>query len=575
VSSIDWAILGASLVGIVLYGLWRGRGNRDLGGYLLADRTMPWPIITVSIMATQASAITFLSTPGQGFADGMRFLQFYFGLPVAMVILAATAVPIYHRLRVYTAYEYLERRFDAKTRALAAALFLVQRGLAAGLTIYAPSLILSVLLGWNVHATIIVIGALVVTYTASGGSKAVNHTQLLQMGVIFFGFGTALVSIVRSLPDGITLLDAARVAGAMGKLNVVDYSFDLTNRYNFWSGLIGGLFVALSYFGTDQSQVGRYLTGRSVAESRMGLLANGFVKVPMQFGILFIGAMVFVFYVFASPPVYFNPVELDRARSGPEGHALRAVEARYEAASERRAERARDYLASKRDGSADGGASAKEALRRADADARAVRQEAVEAIRRSNPGSNGSDTNYVFLSFVLAHLPAGIIGLVLAAVFSASMSSCSAELNSLSSTTSVDIYKRFVERPGDASAVAAHREVWVSKGATALWGIFAITFAEYSSRLGSLIEAVNILGSLVYGTILGIFLAAFYLKRVDGTSVFIAALIAEAAVVACFLYTDISFLWYNVVGCVGVLLLSTALALAKKNGPAMAESRGR
>ena len=317
------------------------------------------------------------------------------------------------------------------------------------------------------------------------------------------------------------------------------------------------------------------MTGRSVAESRMGLIANGFVKVPMQFGILFIGAMVFVFYLFSSPPVYFKPVELESARSGPEGNALRAVESRYEVALERRSELAQSYLASKRDGDTDAAAGAKDALRRADSDARSVRQEAVAAIRRSNPGSSGSDTNYVFLSFVLGHLPVGIIGLVLAAVFAASMSSCSAELNSLSSTTSVDIYKRFVERAGTSPNEAARREVLVGKSATVLWGIFAIAFAEYSSRLGSLIEAVNILGSLVYGTILGIFLAAFYLKRLDGTSVFVAALAAEAAVVACFLYTDISFLWYNVVGCMGVLLVSTALALAKKSGPAMAESRGR
>jgi Na+/proline symporter len=561
VTSLDWSVLGASLVGIVFYGVWRGRRNRDLGGYLLADRTARWPMITLSIMATQASAITFLSTPGQGFADGMRFLQFYFGLPLAMVVLAATAVPIYHRLKVFTAYEYLERRFDVKTRTLAATLFLIQRGLAAGLTIYAPSLILSVLLGWNIYVTNLVTGLLVVIYTASGGSKAVNHTQFLQMMIIFFGFGVALVYILGSLPAGITLADAVVVAGKMGKLNVVDFSFDFQNRYNFWSGLIGGFFVALSYFGTDQSQVGRYLTGRSIAESRIGLLANGVLKIPMQFVILFLGAMVFVFFLFSAPPVFFNPVEVERVRSSAHGAEFRSVEERYEAAGETRRARAVEYVEARRHGGGAAAAAAERALREADAGTKAVRDDAIAVIRKNDPQAQTSDTNYVFLSFVLRHLPAGLVGLVLAAIFAASMSSTSAELNALSSTTSVDYYKRFVDRtPDDADPVTARRDVLVSKGATVFWGLFAIGFAEYASRLGSLIEAVNILGSLVYGTILGIFLVAFYLKRVGGTAVFAAALVSEAAVVACFLFTDISFLWYNVVGCLGVIAIALLLA---------------
>ncbi|HSQ59855.1 MAG TPA: sodium:solute symporter [Acidobacteriota bacterium] len=572
---LDWLVLGGSLVAVVLYGVWRGRVNHDLGGYILADRTMRWPTITLSIMATQASAITFLSTPGQGFADGMRFVQFYFGLPLAMIILAATAVPIYHRLKVFTAYEYLERRFDVKTRTLAASLFLIQRGLAAGLTIYAPSLILSVLLGWNIYVTNLVTGALVVIYTASGGSKAVNHTQFLQMMIIFFGFGVALVYILNSFPPGIGFLDAAVVAGKMGKLNAVDFSFDLQNRYNFWSGLIGGLFVALSYFGTDQSQVGRYLTGRSIAESRVGLLANGIVKIPMQFAILFLGAMVFVFYLFSSPPVFFNPVEVERVRAGAHGAEFREVEARYQAASDERLARAREYVEARRGGDEGAASAAERALLEADAGSKAVREDAIAVIKKSDPAAQTSDTNYVFLSFVLRHLPAGIIGLVLAAIFAASMSSTSAELNALSSTTSVDYYKRFVERtPDDADPATSRRDVLVSKAATVFWGAFAIGFAEYASRLGSLIEAVNILGSLVYGTILGIFLVAFYLKRVGGTAVFAAALVSEVAVVACFLYTDISFLWYNVVGCLGVITVSVVLSAAgldtKKPAPATA-----
>ena len=561
-STLDWIVLGASLVGAVLYGVWKGRGNRDLGGYFLADRTMRWHTITLSIMATQASAITFLSTPGQAFADGMRFVQFYFGLPLAMIVLAVTAVPIYRKLRVYTAYEYLEQRFDTKTRSLAALLFLIQRGLAAGLTIYAPSLILSVLLGWNIHLTNLAMGALVVIYTASGGAKAVNYTQFVQMLIIFGGIGTAFVMILNSLPPDVTFLDAVRVAGALGRLNAVDYSFDLQNRYNIWSGLIGGFFLALSYFGTDQSQVGRYLTGRSVTQSRLGLLMNGIVKVPMQFSILFLGAMVFVFYLFVTPPVYFNPVDVKNVAASPHGEAFRATERTYRSATEARTDRARAYIAAKRTGDEATVAAAKGALAEAQAEAEAARSEAAALIRKNDPTAQGSDTNYIFLSFVLNHLPVGVIGLVLAAIFAASMSSTSAELNALSSTTSVDIYRRFLERrEGAEPTVLARREVLVSKAATVVWGAFAIAFAEFASRLGSLIEAVNILGSLVYGTILGIFLTAFYLKRVGGTSVFVAALIAEAAVVACFLFTTISFLWYNVVGCLCVVAVSLALSV--------------
>jgi len=575
-SGLDWFVLAASLAGIVVYGVWRGRGSHDLGGYLLADRTMRWPTITLSIMATQASAITFLSTPGQGYADGMRFVQFYFGLPLAMIVLAATAVPIYHRLNVYTAYEYLERRFDVKTRTLAATLFLVQRGLAAGLTIYAPALILSVLLGWNIYLTNLALGALVVIYTASGGAKAVSHTQVLQMLIIFFGFGIALVFILNSLPEGISLLDAAVVAGKMGKLNAVDFSFDLKNRYNFWSGLIGGFFVALSYFGTDQSQVGRYLTGRTIAESRTGLLANGIVKIPMQFAILFLGAMVFVFYLFVAPPVFFNPVEVDRVHAGAYGQEFRKVETRFEAASGIRQERARELVEAHRQGDQAAAERAERSLRDADAGTRAIRADAVALIQKNDPAAQTSDTNYVFLSFVLRHLPIGIVGLVMAAIFAASMSSTSAELNALSSTTSVDLYKRFVERVGEgegAVVAAERREVMVSKGATVFWGIFAIAFAEFASRLGSLIEAVNILGSLVYGTILGIFLVAFYLKHVGGTAVFVAALVAEVAVVACFLFSDISFLWYNVVGCLAVVVVSLLLTAFGNRTPAPVAAR--
>ena len=555
-SVLDWLVLGASLAGIVLYGVWKGTANRNLHGFLLADRTMAWHTVALSIMATQASAITFLATPGQAYADGMRFVQFYFGLPIAMVVLAATAVPIYHRLRVYTAYEYLESRFDTKTRLLAASLFLVQRGLAAGLTIYAPSIILSVLLGWNIHLTVVVIGMLVVIYTTSGGAKAVNHTQFVQFLILLTGIGITFFLIVASLPPGVSFVDALRVAGAQGRLNLVDLSFDPKNRYNVWSGLIGGCFLALSYFGTDQSQVGRYLTGQSVAQSRLGLLTNGILKVPMQFVILLAGAMVFVFYQFVPHPVVFNPVEADKARSGMHAAEFRQIEMEHRAVIAARADRAREYVAAERSGDAAATASAREALREAESRAKEVRAEAVEVIRRTDPSAQGSDTNYVFLSFVLHHLPTGIIGIVLAAIFAASMSASSAELNALSSTTSVD----FVRRLGLGGLEGGRRDVWITRAANVFWGAFAIVFAEFASRLGSLIEAVNILGSLVYGTILGIFLVAFYWKRVGGTAVFLGALVAEAAVVWCFLFSEISYLWYNVVGCLTVIVMANLLA---------------
>jgi solute:Na+ symporter, SSS family len=555
VRAFDWVVLAATLGGMVLYGLWRGRGNKDLRGYLLADRDLRWATIALSIMATQASAVTFLSTTGQGYADGMRFVQFYLGLPLAMVVLAVTAVPIYHRLRVYTAYEYLEGRFDLKTRTLAAFLFLLQRGLSAGITLYAPSLILSVVLGWPIHLVILMIGGLVVTYTATGGTRAVSHTQFLQFLIIMGSMAVAFGLILNALPHDVSLLDAVRVAGHMGRLNAIDFKFDPQNRYNFWSGLIGGFFLMLSYFGTDQSQVGRYLTGRSVAESRLALLFNGMAKVPMQFVILFVGAMVFVYYQFVLPPVFFNPAETQRLATGVHAGEFRAIEAKHRAAFEVREQSVRRFIAAKHAGDPAATARAATALDQAQAAAMSVRGEAIELIQSDHPGAPTNDTNYIFLHFVLHHLPVGIVGLVLAAIFAASMSSSSAELNALASTTIVDVNKRLIGLKGGDRA-----EVWASRLATFFWGLFALGFAEFAGRLGSLIEAVNILGSLFYGTILGIFLVAFYFKRVGGTAVFIAALVAEAAVIALFTLTKVAFLWYNLVG--PVLVISVALALS-------------
>lgn len=549
-SRLDGVVLAACLLLVVLVGLWKGRGHRDAKGYLLAGRDARWFTICLSIMATQASAITFLSTPGQAYADGMRFVQFYLGLPLAMVVLSVTVVPLFHRLKVFTAYEFLEQRFDLKTRELAAFLFLVQRGLAVGLTIYAPALVLSVLLGWNIHVNLVLVGALVMAYTVTGGTRAVSWAQSWQMLIITCGMAAAGFMVVHNLPRGVGFTGALHVAGSLGRLDTLDLHFDLHSRYTLWSGLIGGFFLSLSYFGTDQSQVQRYLSGSSVAQSRMGLLANGLFKVPMQFLILLLGALVFAACQFSAPPVFFNPAPVRRVLASPHAEAFRQAEASYQIAAAERSERARALVEAHRTGA--NPAPARAALVAAEVRTVAQRERAVGVLRQADPGMNPSDTNYVFLWYVLHSLPAGLVGLVLAAVFSASMSSMSAEINALGATTVVDVWRRFTGGGSD------RREVWVSRAATFAWGCFAILFAEYASRLGSLVEAVNVLGSLFYGTILGIFLVAFYFKRIRGGCAFWAALLAEAGVLACFCFTGISFLWYNLVGC-GLVVLLAAL----------------
>ncbi|MGH7731794.1 MAG: sodium:solute symporter family transporter [Candidatus Eiseniibacteriota bacterium] len=566
-STIDWVVLFAALAFFVGYGVWRGRGERDLTDFLLAGRGMRWSTVALSVMATQASAITFLSTPGQGYVDGLRFVQFYFGLPLAMVVLCVTAIPIYHRLKVFTAYEYLERRFDAKTRSLAAGLFLLQRGLAAGLTIYAPALVLSVILGWDVGWTCVLLGGLVVVYTASGGSKAVSHTHVLQFLIIMTTMVVAFALIVASLPAGITPGDAALVAGRTGKLNALQLRFDPNDRYNLWSGLIGGFFLQLSYFGTDQSQVGRYLTGRSIAQSRLGLIFNGLVKVPMQLFILALGVLVFVFYQFTPPPLFFNPAVSAKLREGPASATYAALEDRHREALDTREHHVRLLLAARHSADSIVEAAAGEGLDAAQRTLAETRNEMVALIQAQDPAAQTSDTNYVFLTFVLGVLPAGLIGLVFAAVFAASMNSTSAELNALTSTTVVDVYRRLA-----GGAADGRHDVWISRLVTVGWAAFAVGFAGYASRLGSLIEAVNILGSLFYGTILGIFLTAFYLKSVGGTAVFAGAIVAEAAVIACFKLTGISFLWYNLIGCALVMLIALVVQpfLGRKATPSAA-----
>ena len=561
---LDWILLSSFLGFVAVYGIWKTRGKKDIHAYFLAGKSTPWYLITISIMATQASAVTFLSTPGQAYVDGMRFVQFYFGLPVAMVILSITAVPIYHRLKVYTAYEFLEQRFDLKNRVLGSILFLIQRGLAAGFTILAPALIISVILGWDFRLTIFLTGGLVILYTTAGGTEAVYKTHLLQMGIVTAGMAAALFMVFHRLPPDISFGNALHVAGKLGRLNVVNFAFDLKDRYNFWSGLIGGAFVALAYFGTDQSQVQRYLTGRSVAQSRLGLLANGAVKVPMQFIILFIGAMIFVFYQFVTPPLFFNPVETAHVKNGAYGEAYAKLETDFGRLSSEKQGQLRDMLAAMETRKDEDLAGVMQKLRRTREAEAGLRKEALELIKKQDPLAETNDTNYIFLSFVTRFLPAGLVGLILAAILSASMSASAAELNALASVTVIDIYRRL----GRKGATDRHY-LLVSKLATVFWGLYAIAFAQFANHLGSLIEAVNIMGSLFYGTILGIFLIAFYFKRIRGNATFVAALIAEVTVLACFFFTKIPWLWFNVIGC--VILVS----LAGIMNPFLPKNRGR
>jgi Na+/proline symporter len=567
-SALDWWVLLGALACFVAYGVWRGRGTRDLDGYLLAGRTLPWPAIALSVMATQASAITFLSTPGQGWVDGLRFVQFYFGLPFAMVVLCFTAIPAYQRIRAFTAYEYLEQRFDANTRSLAAGLFLLQRGLSAGLTLYAPALVLAVLLGWDVRWTCALLGGLAAIYTFSGGGKAIGHAHTLQFLIIVAAMALAFALVMRALPTGVGFRDALLLAGRSGRLNAIQLHFDPNDRYNLWSGLIGGFFLQLSYFGTDQSQVGRYLSGVSIRESRLGLLLNGLLKIPMQFGILLLGVMVFVFHLFAPSPLFFNPLESSRVAAGAHAREWYELEQQHEAVRARTAEAAGALVAARHDRDVRALDAAGARLADAERDGREIRQQAARLVETSDPGAQTSDTNYIFLSFVLKVLPAGVIGLVLAAIFAAAMNSASSELSSLTSTTVVDVIRR-LQPPGPGGLPQGGiRDVWMSRFVTLGWTAFAVLFAEYASRLGSLIEAVNILGSLFYGTMLGIFLTAFLLPRVGGRAVFAAALVGEACVLACFRFSHISFLWYNLVGCLVVMTVALALsALAPRRAP--------
>lgn len=559
-SQPDWIVLCITLTAIIAYGLYKSRTAKNLEGYFLSDRSMPWYLVLLSIMGTQASAITFLSAPGQAFTDGMRFVQYYFGLPIAMVILCITFVPLFHKVKVFTAYEFLEKRFDLKTRTLTSFLFLLSRGLSTGISIYAPSIILSSLLGWDIFWTNIVMGGLLIIYTVSGGAKAVAYTQQLQLLIIFTGMFIAGYCIVHYLPEGVGFTDALKVSGASGKLNVITtgmtpQGFDWKDRYNIISGVIGGFFLALSYFGTDQSQVGRYLTAKDTKESRIGLLMNGLVKVPMQFLILLLGAMLFTFYQFNSAPVFFNKAVANKAMATPYKDSLAGIEKKFDQQQLLQQQLSKNYVIAHQE-------SYKDSLQAGTAKLLAIQKEYKSVLKKALPGDDTNDTNYIFLRFVIDFLPKGLVGLLIAIIFLAAWGSIAAALNSLASCTMVDFHLRFRGMKYDSTNLEQCADEYrVSKYYTLAWGIFAIITAEFATGMGSLIEAVNILGSLFYGVILGIFLVAFYFKKVGSHAVFIAAILGEAVVITFFLLDKyeiigLGFLWLNVVGAVAVVGVS-------------------
>ena len=549
-SAIDWWVLFVTLFSIVTYGIYKSRNNKNLDSFLLADKQLPWYHVGFSVMATQASAITFLSAPGQAYTDGLRFIQFYFGLPLAMIVICTSFIPIFRNLNVYTAYEYLEKRFDTKTRLLTAFLFLLQRGLSTGITIYAPSIVLSTILDFNINYTTIIIGCLVISYTVFGGTKAVSYTQLFQMIIIFSGLILAAIIVVYMLPPSIGFIDSLRIAGKLNKLNAIDTSFDWNNRYNIWSGIIGGFFLQLSYFGTDQSQVGRYLTGKSTAQSRLGLLMNGLIKIPMQFFILMIGILVFAFFQFHTPPVFFNESELNNLKANKNYSVeIQSIETQFEKISTEKKEIVLNLIDAidKNNAREINEHTTQLVIKNKESDA--IRTQSKELIKKNNPTADTNDSNYIFLNFVINYFPKGLIGLLIAIIFLASMGSTASGLNSLASTTVVDFYKRLINGKSNEK-----QELLLSRITTAAWGFFCIVVALFAAKLGNLIEAVNILGYLFYGTILGIFLSAFFIKKIKGTSVFIAAIITEIIIFFIWYFEAAAFLWLNVLGCFMVVI---------------------
>ena len=538
--TLDWAILIGTLIFIVFYGIWKNKNPKNINEYLKAGNQSRWWTVGLSVMATQASAITFLSTPGQAFNDGMGFIQFYFGLPFAMVIICLFFIPIYHRLKIYTAYEFLENRFDKRVRTLTASLFLMQRGLAAGITIYAPAIILSVVLNWDLRITALVVGSLVIMYTLVGGTKAVNMTQKLQMFIIFSGMFLAFYFIITNFPNQISFLDAISIAGKAEKLNFLDFSINLKNRYTFWSGITGGLFLSLSYFGTDQSQVQRYLSGRSIRESQMGLIMNGFLKVPMQFFILFTGVMMFVFYQFESAPLNFNPKAILTVKESKQIEEF----SKLEIENLETQKQIRNLLLN------NGSSKEIDALRKKESKQRDI---ARYIISKSDPKQETNDKDYIFISFILSYLPVGLIGLLIAVILSASMSSTASELNALAATSTIDLYKRNYRNKTEKTYLQA------SKIFTFLWGLMAILFACFGNLFENLIQLINIIGSIFYGTILGIFLVGIFNTRVKAKAIFWAAIISEIFVISLFTWDKIGFLWLNLIGALATVFLSLFL----------------
>jgi SSS family transporter len=559
-STLDWFILIITLAVIIVYGVLKGRKQDGANSYLLADKQMPWYVVLLGVMATQASAITFLSAPGQAYTDGMRFVQYYFGLPIAMVVIAVTFIPIFRKLNVYTAYEYLEQRFDRKTRVLTSVLFLISRGLSTGISIYAPAIILSSILGWNIYLANLVTGGLLIIYTFTGGAKAIAHTQKLQFLIILASMAIAGYLVVDNLPEGVSVGDALFVASKSGKLNVITGGmegktvlFDWKDKYNIWSGIIGGFFLALSYFGTDQSQVGRYLSGKDDKESRMGLLINGIVKIPMQFLILLIGALLFAFYSFQSAPLNFNEGAYNKLKNAEPAYVAEA-EAKYLRLQEQQQQQV-NTIAIFRENKFKEAINPEIAnLRNTQKELVALRAQVQEKLNKDNHSADANDTNYIFLYFVKHHLPKGLVGLLFAVIILASWGSISAALNSLASSSMMDI-----QLLGNKGTISEEEQLRIGRIHTLLWGMFCIAVAMFATQMGSLIEAVNILGSLFYGSILGIFLVAFYMRGIGGKEVFFAAITAEICVVAIYCADIISFLWLNVIGALLVIFFSVTI----------------
>lgn len=550
-ANLDWIVLSFTLLFIVIYGALKTKGSANVKDYILGNNETPWFTVGISVMATQASAITFLSTPGQAYHDGMGFVQFYFGLPLAMVVIAYTFIPIYHRLKVYTAYEYLEQRFDVNTRTLAAILFLIQRGLGTGITIYAPAIILSALLGWNLFVLNIIIGILVIVYTVTGGTKAVNVTQKQQMFVIFSGMVITFIIILNQLPEQLDFGNVLKIAGANGKMDILDFSYNPETRYTFWSGITGGFFLMLSYFGTDQSQVGRYLSGKSIKESQMGLIMNGILKVPMQFFILLTGVLVFVFYQFNSAPLHFNPTNVTNIENSKYKEDYNKLEDKLAVINEEKNVINQIYIEQlnyEYDNNA-----LKKKMQTLTIQEKELREEAKALIAKSDSKAETNDKDYVFLYFILHHLPKGILGLLLAVIFSAAMSSSASGLNSLAATSTIDIYKRNRDNQSDK------HYVYATQYFTLFWGLVAIGFACISSLFENLIQLVNIIGSIFYGTVLGIFLVGFYIHYVKGKAIFIAACISQLTIFYIFYIDVVSFLWLNFIGAMLTLILSLGI----------------